>query len=144
MFSCFSLYVLITENVFTCCFAYCFFFKVHFVNTYISFCYVQWTLFIVAWSEKWCRWQGGTKVLVTGPWCEPASKYAVHFDNDAVPATMVQSGVLRCYTPCKITASLIRLSNTLRTFTAFGNNDRKCFFLYWTHWNGNSLKLMYC
>lgn len=43
--------------------------------------------------------QGGVKVLITGPWTEAAEHYSCVFDHIAVPASLVQPGVLRCYCP---------------------------------------------
>ena len=37
-------------------------------------------------------------MLVTGSWNDPGL-YMCSFDNVCVPATVVQSGVLRCYCP---------------------------------------------
>lgn len=45
--------------------------------------------------------QGGVKVLVTGPWYSSSSPYTILFDGVSVPTTLVQSGVLRCYSPGK-------------------------------------------
>uniref|UniRef100_A0AAQ5ZUZ2 CG-1 domain-containing protein n=1 Tax=Amphiprion ocellaris TaxID=80972 RepID=A0AAQ5ZUZ2_AMPOC len=43
--------------------------------------------------------QGGVKVLITGPWSEPAGRYSCVFDQSIVPASLIQPGVLRCYCP---------------------------------------------
>ena len=43
--------------------------------------------------------KGNSKVLVTGPWYSTTSPYTVLFDGVTVTATLVQSGVLRCYCP---------------------------------------------
>ena len=43
--------------------------------------------------------QGEEKVLVTGPWYSQTSRYQILFDSDPVPTTLVQSGVLRCFSP---------------------------------------------
>ena len=60
-------------------------------------------------NEEWCLYnhyivwfvllQGGCKVLVTGPWYAANSSYSVSFGMNTVPATLVQSGVLRCFSP---------------------------------------------
>ena len=46
-----------------------------------------------------CRFQGGVKVLITGPWQEASSDYSCLFDQITVPASLIQPGVLRCYCP---------------------------------------------
>lgn len=38
-------------------------------------------------------------MLITGPWTEAAEHYSCVFDHIAVPASLVQPGVLRCYCP---------------------------------------------
>jgi len=38
-------------------------------------------------------------VLVAGSWNDADNDYSVLFDSVAVPATLVQRGVLRCYAP---------------------------------------------
>ena len=43
--------------------------------------------------------QGDEKVLVTGPWYSQSADYQILFDGCGVATTLVQSGVLRCYTP---------------------------------------------
>ena len=45
--------------------------------------------------------QGQEKVLVTGPWYSQTSPYQILFGGSAVPTTLVQSGVLRCFAPGK-------------------------------------------
>ena len=54
---------------------------------------------ITDFSPEWSYTEGGVKVLVTGPWYSTTSPYSVLFDNVSVPATLVQSGVLRCFCP---------------------------------------------
>jgi len=39
------------------------------------------------------------KVLVAGAWHDAGSDYTVLFDSVSVPASLVQQGLLRCYTP---------------------------------------------
>ena len=56
---------------------------------------------ITDFSPEWSYAEGGVKVLVTGPWYSTTSPYTVLFDNNSVPATLVQSGVLRCFCPGK-------------------------------------------
>lgn len=46
-----------------------------------------------------CSFQGGVKVLITGPWQEASSNYSCLFDQISVPASLIQPGVLRCYCP---------------------------------------------
>lgn len=43
--------------------------------------------------------QGGVKVLITGPWQEASNNYSCLFDQISVPASLIQPGVLRCYCP---------------------------------------------
>lgn len=47
--------------------------------------------------------QGGVKVLITGPWQEDSSTYTCLFDQISVPASLIQPGVLRCYCPGNFT-----------------------------------------
>lgn len=47
--------------------------------------------------------QGGVKVLITGPWQEDSSSYTCLFDQISVPASLIQPGVLRCYCPGNFT-----------------------------------------
>ncbi|XP_050414412.2 calmodulin-binding transcription activator 1 [Patella vulgata] len=54
---------------------------------------------ITDFSPDWSFETGGTKVLVTGPWYSSSSAYSCLFDGKSVPATLVQFGVLRCFTP---------------------------------------------
>uniref|UniRef100_A0A4W5LY80 Calmodulin-binding transcription activator 1 n=1 Tax=Hucho hucho TaxID=62062 RepID=A0A4W5LY80_9TELE len=65
--------------------------------------------------------QGGVKVLITGPWQEASSNYNCLFDQVAVPASLIQPGVLRCYCPAhdtglvtlQVTASNQIISNSV-------------------------------
>ncbi|XP_074653866.1 calmodulin-binding transcription activator 2-like [Tubulanus polymorphus] len=54
---------------------------------------------ITDYSPDWSYPEGGTKVLITGPWYSTTSPYTCVFDGVSVPATLVQSGVLRCVCP---------------------------------------------
>ncbi len=54
---------------------------------------------ITDFSPDWSYVEGGVKILVTGPWYSTTSPYTVLFDSITVPATLVQSGVLRCFCP---------------------------------------------
>lgn len=54
---------------------------------------------ITDFSPEWSYPEGGTKVLVTGPWYSTTSPYTVMFDDIPVEAVLVQSGVLRSYCP---------------------------------------------
>lgn len=54
---------------------------------------------ITDFSPEWSYPEGGVKVLITGPWTEVAEHYSCVFDHIAVPASLVQPGVLRCYCP---------------------------------------------
>ncbi|CAL1269615.1 unnamed protein product [Larinioides sclopetarius] len=61
--------------------------------------YREGTANITDYSPDWCYTEGGVKVLVTGPWYSSSSPYTILFDGVSVPTTLVQSGVLRCYSP---------------------------------------------
>ncbi|XP_027866252.1 calmodulin-binding transcription activator 2 isoform X3 [Xiphophorus couchianus] len=54
---------------------------------------------ITDFSPEWSYPEGGVKVLITGPWSEPSGRYSCVFDQSAVPASLIQTGVLRCYCP---------------------------------------------
>ncbi|XP_042330126.1 calmodulin-binding transcription activator 2 isoform X2 [Sceloporus undulatus] len=54
---------------------------------------------ITDFSPEWSYPEGGVKVLITGPWMGEAKPYSCLFDQISVPATLIQSGVLRCYCP---------------------------------------------
>ncbi|KAJ1079957.1 hypothetical protein NDU88_000179 [Pleurodeles waltl] len=54
---------------------------------------------ITDFSPEWSYPEGGVKVLITGPWTEDAETYSCVFDQISVPASLIQSGVLRCYCP---------------------------------------------
>uniref|UniRef100_UPI00358E6804 calmodulin-binding transcription activator 1-like isoform X2 n=1 Tax=Myxine glutinosa TaxID=7769 RepID=UPI00358E6804 len=50
-------------------------------------------------SPEWSYPEGGVKVLITGPWNVNSDGYSCLFDQLSVPATLIQTGVLRCYCP---------------------------------------------
>ncbi|CAH1773474.1 unnamed protein product, partial [Owenia fusiformis] len=54
---------------------------------------------ITDFSPDWGSQQGSTKILVTGPWYSTNSSYSLMFDDVSVPAELIQSGVLRCFSP---------------------------------------------
>ncbi|XP_078696121.1 calmodulin-binding transcription activator 2-like isoform X6 [Branchiostoma floridae x Branchiostoma belcheri] len=54
---------------------------------------------ITDFSPEWSYPEGGVKILVTGPWHSSTTAYSCVFDDISVPASLVQSGVLRCYCP---------------------------------------------
>ncbi|XP_035850155.1 calmodulin-binding transcription activator 2 [Sander lucioperca] len=54
---------------------------------------------ITDFSPEWSYPEGGVKVLITGPWSELSGSYSCVFDQSAVPASLIQPGVLRCYCP---------------------------------------------
>ncbi|XP_030402811.1 calmodulin-binding transcription activator 2 isoform X2 [Gopherus evgoodei] len=54
---------------------------------------------ITDFSPDWSYPEGGVKVLITGPWTEETDSYTCLFDRLAVPAALIQTGVLRCYCP---------------------------------------------
>ncbi|XP_059573807.1 calmodulin-binding transcription activator 2 isoform X2 [Alligator mississippiensis] len=54
---------------------------------------------ITDFSPEWSYPEGGVKVLITGPWTEGGDAYSCLFDQVAVPAALIQPGVLRCYCP---------------------------------------------
>lgn len=43
--------------------------------------------------------QGGSKLLLIGPWTKVSSTYTCVIDGEPVQTTLLQPGVLRCYTP---------------------------------------------
>lgn len=55
--------------------------------------------------------QGGVKVLITGPWQEDSSSYTCLFDQISVPASLIQPGVLRCYCPGNFTCIHTEVTN---------------------------------
>ncbi|XP_039603139.1 calmodulin-binding transcription activator 2 isoform X2 [Polypterus senegalus] len=54
---------------------------------------------ITDFSPEWSYPEGGVKVLITGPWIDGSDLYSCIFDQITVPASLIQSGVLRCYCP---------------------------------------------
>ncbi|XP_069805879.1 calmodulin-binding transcription activator 2 isoform X2 [Dendropsophus ebraccatus] len=54
---------------------------------------------ITDFSPEWSYPEGGVKILITGPWVENTDSYSCVFDHVTVPASLIQSGVLRCYCP---------------------------------------------
>ncbi|XP_026550169.1 calmodulin-binding transcription activator 1-like, partial [Notechis scutatus] len=54
---------------------------------------------ITDFSPEWSYPEGGVKVLITGPWMDDSESYSCLFDQISVPASLIQSGVLRCYCP---------------------------------------------
>ncbi|KAG8148204.1 hypothetical protein E2320_022861 [Naja naja] len=54
---------------------------------------------ITDFSPEWSYPEGGVKVLITGPWVDDSESYSCLFDQISVPASLIQSGVLRCYCP---------------------------------------------
>lgn len=54
---------------------------------------------ITDFSPDWSYPEGGVKILITGPWQEDPDSYSCVFDHVTVPASLIQSGVLRCYCP---------------------------------------------
>ncbi|XP_018109340.1 calmodulin-binding transcription activator 1 isoform X1 [Xenopus laevis] len=54
---------------------------------------------ITDFSPEWSYPEGGVKILITGPWVENTDSYSCVFDQLTVPASLIQSGVLRCYCP---------------------------------------------
>ncbi|KAM9313139.1 calmodulin-binding transcription activator 2 [Gastrophryne carolinensis] len=54
---------------------------------------------ITDFSPDWSYPEGGVKILITGPWVDDADSYSCVFDHVTVPASLIQSGVLRCYCP---------------------------------------------
>ncbi|TFJ98476.1 intercellular adhesion molecule 5-like [Platysternon megacephalum] len=68
---------------------------------------------ITDFSPDWSYPEGGVKVLITGPWTEETDSYTCLFDRLAVPAALIQSGVLRCYCPDTPTQSYTLPPHTL-------------------------------
>ncbi|XP_076451684.1 calmodulin-binding transcription activator 2-like [Babylonia areolata] len=56
-------------------------------------------LAICDFSPEWAYTKDHTKVLVAGPWCNQSAIYTCVFDGKHVAASLVQPGVLRCFTP---------------------------------------------
>ncbi|KAM3822202.1 calmodulin-binding transcription activator 2 isoform 2-T2 [Vipera latastei] len=54
---------------------------------------------ITDFSPEWSYPEGGVKVLITGPWMDDSESYSCLFGQISVPASLIQSGVLRCYCP---------------------------------------------
>lgn len=54
---------------------------------------------IADYSPDWSYPEGGMKVLVAGPWTSPMLQYSIVFDGMSVPTSLVQNGVLRCFSP---------------------------------------------
>ncbi|XP_070207507.1 calmodulin-binding transcription activator 2-like isoform X2 [Littorina saxatilis] len=50
-------------------------------------------------SPEWAYTEGNIKILVAGPWCSMSAVYTCVFDGKHVAATLLQPGVLRCFTP---------------------------------------------
>lgn len=54
---------------------------------------------ITDYSPEWSYPDGGMKVLVAGPWFSSNVQYNIIFDGISVPTSLVQNGVLRCFSP---------------------------------------------
>ncbi|KAK3105426.1 hypothetical protein FSP39_025027 [Pinctada imbricata] len=54
---------------------------------------------IVDICPEWSYTEGGSKLLVVGPWFNLTSQYTCVIAGNPVPTTCIQPGVLRCYTP---------------------------------------------
>ncbi|XP_048728854.1 calmodulin-binding transcription activator 1-like isoform X3 [Ostrea edulis] len=54
---------------------------------------------IVDYSPEFSYTEGGSKLLVIGPWTKVSSTYTCVIDGEPVQTTLLQPGVLRCYTP---------------------------------------------
>lgn len=54
---------------------------------------------ITDYSPEWSYPEGGMKVLVAGPWSSLNANYSTFFDGIAVPTSLIQKGVLRCFAP---------------------------------------------
>ncbi|XP_071840235.1 uncharacterized protein [Apostichopus japonicus] len=54
---------------------------------------------IADFSPEWSYPEGGIKVLVAGPWSTSSAEYSCVFDSFAVPASLIQPGLLRCFCP---------------------------------------------
>ena len=54
---------------------------------------------ITEFSPEWSYCDGKTKILILGDWSRSNGQYSCLFDGCSVPATLIQSGVLRCYCP---------------------------------------------
>ena len=69
-------------------------------------------------------------MLVTGPWFQMNSKYSVLFDSTSVPATLVQSGVLRCFCPG---ISYFKFYNRIKYMYLDNRKKFQLFFLKFDH-----------
>ncbi|XP_069499768.1 calmodulin-binding transcription activator 2 isoform X3 [Ambystoma mexicanum] len=78
---------------------------------------------ITDFSPEWSYPEGGVKVLITGPWTEDAERYSCVFDQITVPASLIQSGVLRCYCPAHeaglVTLQVVRDSQIVSSSVLF-------------------------
>lgn len=54
---------------------------------------------ITDYSPEWSYPDGGMKVLVAGPWYSSNAQYSIIFDGISVATSLVQNGVLRCFSP---------------------------------------------
>lgn len=54
---------------------------------------------IVDYSPECSYTEGGSKLLLIGPWTKVSSTYTCVIDGEPVQTTLLQPGVLRCYTP---------------------------------------------
>lgn len=63
--------------------------------------------------------QGGVKVLITGPWQEASSNYSCLFDQISVPASLIQPGVLRCYCPGSTEETVLNIANKVSALFCF-------------------------
>ncbi|XP_062592627.1 calmodulin-binding transcription activator 1-like [Saccostrea cucullata] len=54
---------------------------------------------ILDYSPEFSYTEGGSKLLLIGPWTKVSSTYTCVIDNEPVQTTLLQPGVLRCYTP---------------------------------------------
>lgn len=61
--------------------------------------HVMMTPQITDYSPEWSYPEGGMKVLVAGPWYSATLHYNIIFDGISVPTSLVQNGVLRCFSP---------------------------------------------
>ncbi|KAL8587315.1 hypothetical protein ACOMHN_045562 [Nucella lapillus] len=57
------------------------------------------SLAICDFSPEWAYTKDHTKILVAGPWCNQSALYTCVFDGKHVASSLVQPGVLRCFTP---------------------------------------------
>ncbi len=81
--------------------------------------------------------QGGVKILITGPWQEDSSSYTCLFDQICVPASLIQPGVLRCYCPGNF--KFIHTVSHRCEYTPHIFVNILLYLFMWQHWRNYTL-----